>query len=392
MRTDVTIGIFDIFIFLMVFMAIFISFFIIKNGKKYSKANIYQGLFLLSFALLALEEFLNNTGYITRMLRLSSFSQPLNFLLGPLFYLYIVITLFPDNKRGIWHHFILPLFWMFYIVFYIAQPDGVKYNSYVSLKHPDWEQIKVITTFSEDPLYVRQYCNQLTIISILSYYTASLLAIFRKLKSIHQSFFSTSNPHVVLARNTFIHSFIGILIFSILKIIWGMKSDVGMLIVTYYCLYILLISCRIMNASTYFSQPFSILDFPATKYQKSSLTEQQKDEILDKVKQEMESNLYFTNNLSSLTGLAKHIGSPAHHVSQVINERLSMNYFELLASYRIEYAQKLMQDCQGTKLTIEELAEKVGYNSKSSFNTAFKKYTYQTPSEYRKALKQNNLL
>jgi AraC-like DNA-binding protein len=387
MRTDVNIGLLDIFVFLTVFLAIYISFFIIKNGRKYNKANIYQGLFLLSFALLAFEEFLNNTGYITRVLPLNSFSQPLNFFLGPLFYLYIVYSLYPDEKRNIWYHFVLPVFWMFYIGFYLAQPDEVKYNSYVSLKHPDWEQVKVIRTFSQDPLSIREYCNQLTIVSLLTYYIASLVVIISKLKSISQSFFNVKNLQVALVRNSFAHSFITVLAYIILKIIFGMKSDVGMVVVTYYCIYVFIISFRITNSSTYFSQPFSILDFPTAKYQKSSLTEEQKDEILNKIKHEMEVNLYFTNNLSSLTGLAKQINKPSHHLSQVINERLNKNFFELLASYRIEYAEKLIKEDKNSNLTIEVLAEMVGYNSKSSFNTAFKKHTSTTPSEYRKNLK-----
>lgn len=374
MRTDLNIGLLDIFVFLTVFQTIYISFFIIKNGRKYSKANIYQGLFLLSFALLAFEEFLNNTGYISRLLPLTSFSQPLNFLLGPLFYLYIEYTLYPDKKRNIWYHFVLPVFWVFYIWFYLAQPDGVKYNSYLSLKHPDWAQVKVLRTFSEDPLSIRKYAVEFTIVSLLIYYIASLIAIITKLKSINQSFFNVKSPQVALIRNSFTHSFIVVISYSILKIFFGVKSDVGMIVVTYYCIYVFIISFRITNSSTFFSQPFSILDFPTAKYQKSSLTEKQKDDILSKVKHEMESNLYFTNNLSSLAGLSKQINAPTHHVSQVINEQLNKNFFELLAYYRISYAEKLIKEDSNCRLTIEELAEKVGYNSKSSFNITFKKH------------------
>jgi AraC-like DNA-binding protein len=388
MRTDVSIGLLDFFVFLSAFLAIYISFFIVKNGRKYSKANIYQGLFLLSFALLAFEEFLNNTGYITRVLWLTSFADGLSYFLGPLFYLYIVFSLNPEKERKLWYHLVFPVFMLFYNGLYFFVPDEVKYNSYVSIKHPDWEQIKVITTYSGDPLLIREYGNQLGIVSLLSYYIASLVAIVAKLRSINQSFFNVKNPQVALVRNSFAHSFIVILTYSILKIMWGMKSDVGMIVVTYYCAYIFIISYRITNSSVYFSQSFSILDFPTAKYQKSSLTEQQKDDILNKIAHEMEVNLYFTHNISSLSGLAKQINKPSHHVSQVINERLNKSYFELLSSYRIGYAEKLIREDESSKLTIEELADKVGYNSKSSFNTAFKKHTSTTPSEYRKNLKQ----
>ncbi|REG99438.1 helix-turn-helix domain-containing protein [Flavobacterium aquicola] len=387
MKEDINVNLLDIFVFLTVFLAIYISFFIIKNGRKYSKANIYQGLFLISFAFLALEEFLNNTGYIVKVLYLTNFSQPFNFLLGPFFYLYIQYTLYPEKKSKNWYHFIVPFFWFFYIGFYLAQPDGFKYNSYISLKHPDWQEVKAVTTFSSDPLSVKEYANEITIVSLLLYYSASLFLIMKKLKSINQSFFNVKCPKVTIVRNSFAHSFITILAFCIIKLLWGMKSDIGMIVVPYYCIYVCIISYRITNSSDYFNQPFFILDFPTAKYQKSSLTEQQKDEILNKVKHEMEVNLYFTNNLSSLKDLARQINKPTHHLSQVINERLNKNFFELLASYRIAYAEKLIQRDENSKLTTEELADKVGYNSKSSFNTAFKKHTSVTPSDYRKNLK-----
>ena len=97
----------------------------------------------------------------------------------------------------------------------------------------------------------------------------------------------------------------------------------------------------------------------------------------------MEGNSYFTNNLASLSGLAKQINESSHHVSQVINEKLNVNFFELLAKYRVEEAKKILFADKNKKLTIEELAEQVGYNSKSAFNNAFKKLTSQTPSEFR---------
>jgi AraC-like DNA-binding protein len=108
--------------------------------------------------------------------------------------------------------------------------------------------------------------------------------------------------------------------------------------------------------------------------------------IMAKIKKEMEVNKYFTNNLASLSGLSKQLNESSHHVSQVINEKLNKNFFDLLATYRVEYAKKLIREDEEIKLTVEELAERVGYNSKSSFNIAFKKYSSKTPSEYRKSL------
>ena len=93
---------------------------------------------------------------------------------------------------------------------------------------------------------------------------------------------------------------------------------------------------------------------------------------------------FYTSSLASLANLAKQVHESTHHVSQVINEKMGKNFFELLAQYRVESAKKLLSGSEKDTLTIEEIAEKVGYNSKSAFNTTFKKLTGQTPSQYKK--------
>ena len=124
---------------------------------------------------------------------------------------------------------------------------------------------------------------------------------------------------------------------------------------------------------------------PTLKYQKSSLDEATKEIILKGIEQQMKVEKYFKSSTASLSGLAKSINESSHHVSQVINEKLNQSFFEMLASYRVEEAKAILKTELGKKLTIEEIAEQVGYNSKSAFNTAFKKITSQTPSEFRDA-------
>ena len=87
---------FDVFIFLGVFQGFLLSWFFIKNSQDNRKANLYQGLLLLSISLTIFEEWLNNTGYIVKVLSLTNFSESLNFAFGPLFYLYIRSSLEPD--------------------------------------------------------------------------------------------------------------------------------------------------------------------------------------------------------------------------------------------------------------------------------------------------------
>jgi YesN/AraC family two-component response regulator len=140
---------------------------------------------------------------------------------------------------------------------------------------------------------------------------------------------------------------------------------------------------QIMNKSDYYNEVSTFLEVPSLKYKKSSLDEAEKNVILTHIVAQMENEKYFVKSTASLSGLAKSINESPHHVSQVINEKLNQSFFELLATHRVHEAKTILKTPLGKKLTIEEVAEQVGYNSKSAFNTAFKKITSQTPSTFR---------
>lgn len=387
MRSEIHIGFFDAFIFLGIFQGLILSVFFIRNADDNRRANLYQGLLLLSLSLGIFEEWLNNTGYIVRILSLTNFSEPLNFAFAVLFFLYVRSSLYPGETKRIWPHFIPFFFWLFYMVFPFIQSDEMKYNAYIETKHPDWPALDYVMKISDDPLGIRRFVNQMTLVQLVIYVGASVVIFFRKLKSSGQSFFRTDNELIVIIRNTMLHFVVILLLFLSTKIYFGMRSDIGGYIVASYISFMIFSTCfAILNRSDFFDYPGSFFTFPAVKYQKSSLSEERKDEILSKISREMEVNNYFTKNLASLSGLARQINESTHHVSQVINEKLNKSFFELLAYYRVEHAKKLIIKDRDGKLTVEELAEMVGYNSKSPLNAAFKKITSKTPSEFRKSV------
>lgn len=385
MRTEVQIGIINLFIFLGVCQGIFLSWFFIKNK---SRANLYQGLLLLFLSLTIFEEWLNNTGYIVQTLYLTNFSEPFTFALAPLLYLYVRSMFKPDDKIRIWPHFILSAVWSLLMYFQFIQPDAVKYNDYVHTKHPDWGYINEgVQAVSADPTGLRGNTSLILAIQFLIYLGIVASYVYRRFKESGQGFFKTSNEVFMIVRNTTIHFMLIMLIFLTTKLYFGMDSDVGgYFIAAYISFMIYATTYQVLARSDYFNQPGSFLSFQLPKYQKSSLSEENKELILSKIRKEMELNSYFSNNLASLSGLARQINESSHHVSQVINEKLNKNFFELLASYRVEHAKKLIREDKDAKLTVEELAELVGYNSKSSFNNAFKTITAKTPSEYRKSV------
>jgi AraC-like DNA-binding protein len=385
LRTDIHVTVFDVIIFLGVFQGLLLSWFFIKNYKGERRANLFQGLLLISLSFAIFEEWLNNTGFIVRALYLTNFSESFNFALAQLFYFYIFTSLEPDSKKKIWPHFIPFFFLTIYMVFQFIQPDEAKYNSYIDTKHPDWGYIEAVQKISDDPLGIRVYVNQLMLIQFVIYIGMAVILLYKKFRALGQSFLKTDNALLKSLRNTTFHFLMLILIMVVTKLYFGMRSDIGTyLIATYVSFMIYTNTWQIMNRSDYFEGVGSFLSFPGLKYQKSSLSEGDKDKILGKITREMEVNNYFTNNLASLSGLARQINESTHHVSQVINEKTGKSFFELLAFYRVEHAKKLIRGDKDGKIIVEELAEMVGYNSKSAFNTAFRKFTSKTPSEFRK--------
>ncbi len=119
------------------------------------------------------------------------------------------------------------------------------------------------------------------------------------------------------------------------------------------------------------------------KYQKSTLTPEQKYAILSKLDQLLTVDKFYLQSTVSLGGLAKSLNTTTHHLSQVINESKGYTFQELIGQYRIKESKKLLKDPSKSHLKIENIATMVGYNSKSAFNTAFKKYSGVTPTEFK---------
>ncbi|MBW1294781.1 helix-turn-helix domain-containing protein [Aquimarina litoralis] len=86
----------------------------------------------------------------------------------------------------------------------------------------------------------------------------------------------------------------------------------------------------------------------------------------------------------TLQDLANRLEMPSREVSILINLNLDQHFFDFVNHYRIKKAEKMLANSKGENLTIQQIMYDVGFNSKSSFYTAFKKKTGMTPSEYKK--------
>ncbi|WP_370900398.1 helix-turn-helix domain-containing protein [Chryseobacterium gossypii] len=112
------------------------------------------------------------------------------------------------------------------------------------------------------------------------------------------------------------------------------------------------------------------------------------DEELARIKTQlehlMESRKPYLDSELNLIRLSELLSVSSHHLSYVINTGFGKNFFRYINEYRIEHAKELLKDDSNDKLSILGIAYESGFNSKTSFNTTFKKLTGQTPSEFKK--------
>jgi AraC-like DNA-binding protein len=120
------------------------------------------------------------------------------------------------------------------------------------------------------------------------------------------------------------------------------------------------------------------------KYKTSSLSTEQIKAILPKLTALLEENKRFLDPNLTLITLASELHIHPNHLSRIINEHFKMGYNDFVNRYRIEEIKRRFADPEWKDKTILEIMYETGFYSKSVFNTAFKKFTRMTPTQYRK--------
>lgn len=110
------------------------------------------------------------------------------------------------------------------------------------------------------------------------------------------------------------------------------------------------------------------------------------NEELLRLKKYMAEEKPFLNSSLTIQDISSEIEIPVRDLSLLINHQLGQHFYDFVNTYRIENAMNILKDETKSKVTILEILYEVGFNSKSSFNTAFKKHTGTTPTLYRKSL------
>lgn len=116
----------------------------------------------------------------------------------------------------------------------------------------------------------------------------------------------------------------------------------------------------------------------------TSLASDKMEQIAQKLKDAMIKDELFLEDDLSLKRLSDAISVSENHISETLSQCLETNFFQFVNNYRVEQAMFLLTT---SNKNVSEIAFEVGFNSKSTFNTAFKKAAGATPTMYRNEAK-----
>ncbi len=119
------------------------------------------------------------------------------------------------------------------------------------------------------------------------------------------------------------------------------------------------------------------------KYNKSKMPESLATKLSHDLEKLMNDERLYRENDLKLETLAERLGTTRHFVSQVINQTHKMHFFDYVNMKRIQEAKDLLRSSTRKELNVIEIAYRVGFNNKGTFNSVFKKVTGMTPTEFR---------
>ena len=377
----------EIIVLLIVFVTVLFTAFLISSKSKNYISNVLISIFLILNAL-------NSSGSFLGIFVYPSFpgfglfiSTTASFLQAPVLYLYILSIIYSDfklKKKDLLH--LLP----FLVVLILFIP------SYYS------QDFNAKQQYRREPMSLDRLDLNLSYIILnlqaLFYIIMSFRAI-NKYKQLLLENYSNANKfnYRWMLRLISIYAIIAVLegtrhLFMFMNIDflsrYALLLFVQMIILGFICWMVL----KALHSPDLFRGISSDM-LLVKNYKERGLTDLENVEVVEEnsihirklaeIDQFMLDKKPFLDASLTLFDLANQLGISKQEFSLLINRDLNQRFFDFINGYRIRLAMDILKDPSKKDLTVLEVLYEVGFNSKSSFNTAFKKLTNYTPTQYR---------
>jgi len=364
------------------FFSLFFSFYLLSLKSKNRSSNLLISFFLIISAI--------DSGSVVSAQLILPYHPGLGLLLNtsiflgpPLLYLYICSVTYQDFKlewKHLWH--ILPFVTAILLLiprFFLADFDT-----------------KIDILWAKDGLIFEFKLIYLLLhVQIIAYIIASYIVILRSKKLLLENY---SNGNVnyynwlitfitLIAIETVVSTFKNVFLINDLDAQYELAMTLTSLTALLFICWLVIKALKTPGLyGRVDSKQLLVKQLISENQHRETLMAEDKelDESLSRLISHMETQEPYLEPSLSVYDLSKQLNWQPKELSVLINHYLNQHFFDFVNEYRIKKAMEILADASKNHLTILEILYEVGFNSKSSFNTAFKKYTKQTPTEYRK--------
>jgi len=339
---------------LMIFILTFFSILLCHAGR-HTKSNVYLVLYFLS-QIVGIAYFSFEKGSDTSLL--SALVRSIVIMWGPLFYLFITSSIFPYFKFSLKTllHFV---------------PAFVVFISLLLTPKLWFLQTSWIFVFVFNMLII--------IYNVAAFYNYS---VYRKQQNNFSGHKIVSEKWVKIALFGFAISCCIVQVCNhfgeFLGFTFTLRNIIGNLaFLIFFCvlLYVAITNRILIDQS-------EITD----KYKSSPISNTDAQKLLEILEQHMIVNKPFIDQDLNLKGLAISLHISERHLSQIINQYKNQNFSEYINYHRVQYAMELLKHPVNKERTMFSILLDSGFNSKTTFNTSFKKITNFTPIEFKKRM------
>lgn len=328
-----------------VILGVFFASFLFVTRLNQPKANLFLSIYLFAFSLRIGKSLFHNFFEIDATLR--AFFLGTLLCVGPSIWLYSLYLINPEPKKKLKDFIHFTPFIIIVGTFWLIPNNG------------SW-----IFALFYDFLTAHMFC-----------YTMFSLIWFKKQKR-----------NTTIKENVKVEQWLNyFLLMNIVLIV--MYFLISELIIPFYIGLSFLFSMMVIFLSFFaLKNPF-MFKVSLEKYRHSTIDSNEAIQLIKQLKSFIDKEKPFLDSSLTLVKLSEKVGASSKELSQAINQIESLNYSQFISKYRVEEARRLMRSDPDSKLTIAAIAYDSGFNSISSFNTLFKKFTNTKAIDYRRSLK-----
>ena len=377
--SDLNINLYNLIILMGILQGLVFSFAILFIKKYYSKTNSFLAYTVLSLSFSNLQYWIIDSNLVKSFPVLGMLRIPCDFLLGPMFYIFVNLYLGKEISKK--NKFFLCLPFLIDFIFQIFTTINAEIYNHKFIGY--------------DVIYINLFIQEFFSMCFL----VILIILMIKIVNKYESENSNYNFKIVKARTKWLRQilFMGLAVssFWIVQIYFMMNKGSGMSInyllwisisfVIYWFSSVGLFQSAVLSQRRIIrkeiDQKVSDLKFISEFIpQRKILKEETTDTIFTEFQKIIKTS--YTNPNLNLDDIANQLNISSNYLSQIINGR-NIRFNDYLNTERIEKVKLMLKDQAFSNYTIMSIGLEAGFNSNASFYRAFKKATGISPSDYR---------